>query len=247
MDVYYQRYHQILASIDRGEGEELSGELLPDPGKRLIEPLPGVAVFLSLIKGWLGEDIALFYDELKNHLLNNPHLDYKEKNLEKCKSRLSGLGRHFQKHPLKVAVVTSSIAYEANIVLKEVFSVVRKQVEQWPVTDSKKKEMLSGFSDCRSFYDGFVTASDSNEIRLKPHRDLYSIALHLMGIPKEDFDCVLGFEDSESGTISIRAAGVGLCLAVPFSGTAGHNLDAAAYILHGGLPETILAKNMFLS
>lgn len=246
MEIYYQRYHEILAAIDRGEGEGLSQELLSEPGRKLIEPMPGVAVFLSLIKGWLGEDAVLFYEELKNHLLKNPHLNYKEEKLEKSKPRLNMLGRYFQNHPLKVGLVTSSIAYEANIVLKEVFNVICKQIERWTVSDSRKKDLINKFSDCRNFYDGFITASDSSEIRLKPHRDLYGIALHTMGIQREDFEYVIGFEDSESGTISIRAAGIGLCVAVPFSDTAGHNLQAAAYILHGGLPETILIKNLFL-
>jgi len=44
VDIYYQRYHEILAATDRGEGARLSRELLgPDAG-RLIEPMPGVAV-----------------------------------------------------------------------------------------------------------------------------------------------------------------------------------------------------------
>jgi len=246
MEVYYQRYHEILAAIDRGEGEKLSGELLSEKGRRLIEPMPGVAIFLSLIKGWLGEDAGLLFDELKNCLLSNPRLNYQEKEIESLKPRFVALARYFHLHPLKVAVVTSSIAYEANIVLKEVFNVIRKQIENWHISERRKKGLVNKFRDFRTFYDGFVTASDSSEIRLKPHRDLYSIALHLMGIKKEDFDCVVGFEDSESGTISIRAAGIGLCVAVPFSDTLGHNLQAAAYILHGGLPEAILVKNLFL-
>jgi len=245
-EIYYQRYHEILAAIDRGEGEHLSEELLSEKGRRLIEPMPGVAVFLSMIKGWLGEDAALFYDELKGHLLANHRVKYGEKELEKYRPRLKKLGGYFSKNPLRVAVVTSSISYEANIVLREVFNVVRKQIEEWPVTDEKKKKLIKRFQDFKIYYDGYITASDSSEIRLKPHRDLYSIALHMMGVKREDFDFVAGFEDSESGTVAIRAAGMGLCVAVPFSDTAGHNLDAAAYILHGGLPEAILVHNMFL-
>lgn len=41
VDIYYQRYHEILAAIDEGKGEKLSKELLLDSGKRLIEPMPG--------------------------------------------------------------------------------------------------------------------------------------------------------------------------------------------------------------
>ena len=91
-----------------------------------------------------------------------------------------------------------------------------------------------------------ITASDSNEIRLKPHRDLYSIALHKLGVPKNKFKHVIGFEDSESGSIAIRAAGIGLSVAVPFAQTSGHNMNTAAYICKNGLPEVILKHNLFL-
>ncbi|MCI0493445.1 hypothetical protein L0Z72_00430, partial [candidate division KSB1 bacterium] len=67
------------------------------------------------------------------------------------------------------------------------------------------------------------------------------------GIPKNKFSQVIGFEDSESGTISIRAAGIGLCVAVPFSDTQHHDLRAAAHILTGGLPETLIKHNLFMS
>jgi beta-phosphoglucomutase-like phosphatase (HAD superfamily) len=91
-----------------------------------------------------------------------------------------------------------------------------------------------------------ITASDSSEIRLKPHRDLYSIALHRIGLGPEEFDQVIGFEDSESGTIAIRAAGVGCCVAVPFAETAGHDLSAASHIAKGGVPEAMLLEQLFL-
>lgn len=67
-----------------------------------------------------------------------------------------------------------------------------------------------------------------------------------MGIPKTQFGNVIGFEDSESGTIAIRAAGIGLCVAVPFPDTRGHDLSAASFVLHGGLPEVILVHNVFV-
>jgi beta-phosphoglucomutase-like phosphatase (HAD superfamily) len=70
---------------------------------------------------------------------------------------------------------------------------------------------------------------------LKPHRDLYSIALHKLNVSqKTTLSKVIGFEDSESGTIAIRAAGIGKCIAVPFAETSGHNLDAATHICNDG-------------
>jgi beta-phosphoglucomutase-like phosphatase (HAD superfamily) len=82
-------------------------------------------------------------------------------------------------------------------------------------------------------------------MRLKPHRDLYSIALHKLNISKTGFDNVIGFEDSESGTIAIRAAGISKCIALPFSETSGHNFEAATHICNGGLPEVLFEHNLF--
>jgi len=243
IDIYYTRYHEILAAIAKGQGERLSRELLSG-GRRLVEPMPGVGMFLALIKGWLGEDLELFFEEMREHLIFQA--GYDAKRLEPYRERLARLGRYFQKNPAKVAVVTSSIEYEADIVLNEVFDVIRKQISDWPLPEEKKERLLSCFQDPRSLYDGIVTATDSSEIRLKPHRDLYSIALHRLGIPPGQFENVVGFEDSESGTIAIRAAGIGLCVAVPFTGTKGHDLSAASYVLHGGLPEAVLVHGCFL-
>lgn len=246
VDIYYQRYHEILMAIDQGKGEKLSKELLLDSEKRLIEPMSGVAIFLALVKGWLGEKLELFYEQMRDYLLSYPQLNYKKQELTPYRSRLTLLGRHFQKNPAKVAVVTSSIEYEANIVLTEVFNVICRQIENWSIAEEDKRTLIDRFNDYHNVFDSFVTASDSSEIRLKPHRDLYSIALHQMGIPKSQFGSVIGFEDSESGTIAIRAAGIGLCVAVPFADTRGHDLSAASFILHGGLPEVILVHNLFI-
>lgn len=246
IDIYYTRYHQILSMIDKGRGEKLAKELLGSKENKLIEPMPGVAIYLATIKGWLGQDLELFYKELSDYLTANKKIKIDNKKILKGKSLLKKLGKYFEENPAKVAVVTSSISYEAKIVLNEVFRVIRQQIINWPLTDSKKNFLLDKFSDYGNIYDGFVTASLSSEMRLKPHRDLYSIALNLMGIKPENFDKVVGFEDSESGTIAIRAAGIGKCIAVPFADTKGHDLSAAAHILNGGLPEAILLYQCFL-
>lgn len=245
VDIYYMRYHSILMDISEGKGRERSKELLNMPGKRLVEAMPGVGILISLVKGWLGEDII----NLKDILLNDLHckgIGLSSENIEKSTNLLAPLGLYFQNNPVKIAIVTSSIAYEADIVLTEVFSVIREQIASWPISAKKKEFLIEKFSSYKTLYDAFITATDSSEIRLKPHRDLYSIALHQMGIPKEKYSQVAGFEDSESGTIAIRAAGIGLCLAVPFADTAGHDLSAATHILHGQLPEYIFVHQCFL-
>ncbi|HSL89263.1 MAG TPA: hypothetical protein VK870_08175, partial [Ignavibacteriaceae bacterium] len=136
--------------------------------------------------------------------------------------------------------------YEADIVLREVFKIIYTKLDKMISESDEKTKLLKRFNNYRNYYDAIVTASDSNEIRLKPHRDLYSIALYKLNVPREKFTQVVGFEDSESGTIAIRAAGIGLSIAVPFAETSGHNLKAATYICKSGLPEVILKHNLFL-
>lgn len=246
IDIYYQRYHDILGMIQVGHGEQLAVQILGQPNAHLIEPMPGVGEFLALIKGWLSEDVMHLLPQLVETYQKANRDSESSLSIEKLTKNLVKLGKRFEMNPLKVAVVTSSISYEAEIVMTEVFRVLKKQVEKWEISQSKKEMILEKFSDYKNVYDGLVTASDSNEIRLKPHRDLYSIALHQLGIPKNKFNEVIGFEDSESGTIAIRASGIGLCVAVPFLDTQHHDLRAATYVLKGGLPEALLRYNLFL-
>lgn len=246
IDVYYQRYHEILERIKKGESRQISIELFNDSEKHLIEPMPGVEVFLPLIKGWLGNNIRELYDYLTDAYMTKCGKTFDTCSREEIIENLAGLSSRFAANPLKIAIVTSSIFYEADIVIGEVFKVIRSRIEKMNLAESIKSVLKSKFENYREYYDSVVTASDSNEIRLKPHRDLYSIALNQLGIPREKFSAVAGFEDSESGTIAIRAAGIGLCIAVPFAQTTGHNFEAASFICRGGLPEVLLMNNLFL-
>lgn len=247
IDIYYQRYHEILKLISSGKTEKLADTIPQKPGAHLISPMPGAGIFLALIKGWLGEDIKYLYPSLKEELRSgNNQLHYPIIDEDIVCNKLYHLSLKFEESPLKVAIVTSSIQYEADIVMKEVFSVLQEQIDNWKITGEKKKFLKEKFSNYKNVYDTFVTATDSSELRLKPHRDLYSIALHQLGIDKNMFHEVAGFEDSESGTIALRAAGIGLCVAMPFPKTVGHDLSAAAFILKGGLPECLLYHNLFI-
>jgi len=239
VDIYYQRYHEILAAI--GRHEAVPGL---DNSSALIEPMPGIGIYLALIKGLLGEEIEKMIPLLKKAYKEKSGCPWKEE--EKLSHKLVQVSCTFEKDPAKIAIVTSSIFYEARIVMTQVFNILQQQAELWPLSAERKSRILKTFDAYENVYDAFVTASDSNEIRLKPHRDLYSIALHQMGIHKNDYNKVIGFEDSESGTISIRAAGVGLCCALPFHETKGHDLSAASVVLHGGIPETILKYFAFI-
>lgn len=234
LDIYYARYHFILQQVESGCGETLSRELLGADGHLLIEPMPGYAVFVALVKGWLGDEAW----ELCPVLRPNPS--------DAERTRLTRLARRFSERPAKLALVTASIAYEAHAVVGEVFRVMREQVCDWPLKDHKKRELVDRFSDYREVYDAFVTASDSSEARLKPHRDLYSIALYQMAIPRAEYGLCVGLEDTEPGIVSLRAAGVGCAVALPNHDTSRQNYQAAAVVVHGGLPAFVLDWNAML-
>jgi phosphoglycolate phosphatase-like HAD superfamily hydrolase len=246
VDIYYMRYHMILANIAAGRGRECARQILGSADAHLIEPMPGVGAFVAAVKGLLGAELAELAEALAEHMRSHcPDVELPES--KTLQADLARLGEKFASQPVPVAVVTSSIAYEAGVVLGEVLGVLRSEVADWPVSEACRERVLARLESSETFYDTVVTASDSSEIRLKPHRDLYSLALHRIGLGQEDYPCVMGFEDSESGVVAIRAAGVGLSVAVPFIDTVGHDLSAAAHILPGGLPQVLIEKNCFLN
>jgi beta-phosphoglucomutase-like phosphatase (HAD superfamily) len=247
IDVYYQRYHEILERFRLGESKFIAEELFGDPHKHLIEAMPGIPVMLPMIEGLITEHHDLFFDYLLKSYQHKTDKAFSSANLEKARKNFIKLCQKFQVSPIKTAIVTSSIFYEADIVLREVFKVISNELNNLLPDSDFKRNLLQKFFDYNFYYNAVVTANDSSEIRLKPHRDLYSIALFKLNVAKEDFNKVIGFEDSESGTIAIRAAGIGLSIAVPFAETSGHNLKAATYVCKAGIPEAILKYNMFVN
>lgn len=246
IDVYYQHYHEILERIKLGEGKIIAEELFQNQDKHLIEAMPGVIVFLPLIKGLIDSYESIYFDYLLQDYELKSGKSYDAKKIDKARNSFIKLCKRFNDNPLKTSIVTSSILYEADIVMREVFNLIVSELEKIIPQSESKRKLLHHFRNYNRYYDAVVTASDSSEIRLKPHRDLYSIGLNKLGIPQGKFNQVIGFEDSESGTIAIRAAGIGLSVAVPFAQTSGHNMNAAAYICKNGLPEVILKHNLFL-
>lgn len=228
VEIYYQRYHFILSSIDKGEGDDLSAELTG--GRPLIEPMEGIALFLVFIKGWLGEELDFIQEYFK---LKPASFD-----------KLRNIAGKFADHSTGVGLITSSTSYEASIVLSEVFRLIRKEISEWPISAARKKSILARFKSYGTYYDAVVTASDSSEIRLKPHRDLYSIALQRLAY-KPGY-IVLGLEDSESGILALRAAGVPYAVAVPFEHTRGHDLQAAWKVADGGARSVLFDDLLFL-
>src|SRR5690606_37044905 len=140
----------------------------------------GVALFLASIKGLLDEPVAgTLFDNLADELLaekDRPALKGDTRAL--ARARFLRAVARFHKQPLRIAIVTSSLRYEASVVLNEVFNVLRDQIRSWPLEKPARERLLAAFAEPAAFYDAIVTAGDSSEIRLKPHRDLYSLALH---------------------------------------------------------------------
>lgn len=236
MAIYFERLHGMFERIAVGRGAEVAHELYGPEATHAIRPLPGVGVLIALAKGWLGAEAPALA----------PVLETDPTAIATAAAALAKLGDYFSVQPAQVALVTSSGDYEAHIVLQEVFDGLREEMATWPVSEVCQARVAKGFADHRSCYDTIVTASHSHEIRLKPYRDLYTIALHNLGIPCEGAHRVVGFEDTEAGIVAQRAAGIGVCCAVPFEGSRGHNFIAASHVLHGGLPEAITRHGLFL-
>lgn len=268
LDVYYYRYHTILRAMEAGAGDRLSRELLGDAGRRLIEPMPGYGLFVPLVKGWLGEEAGALAEMLlaqwpdagrePSHA-EAPHAGASaagasdamasaacKPDVAAARERLTRLGRRFGRRPARLALVTASIAYEAHAVMREVIRVVRAETQDWPVSAECRARLAEGLADYRRVFDGFVDAAEAHEARLKPHRDLYSIALYQMSIPPEQYPYCIGLEDTEPGVVALRAAGFGCAVALPNRDTAGQDYRAAAEVVRGGLPELILGHNLLL-
>ncbi|MFW5707110.1 MAG: hypothetical protein ACOCX0_03280 [Bacteroidota bacterium] len=248
IDIYYETYHRILVKLKEGKSREVRIQVFgnAESDEDLISPMPGIPVLIPLLKGWLGEEAGMMAEDLfaAYEAATGKSLNVPQK--QELAQSITAMGEEFEKQPVKLGLVTSSIFYEADIVIREVLEVMKSVIQRSPISSWRKEKILKAYEDYHNVYDAFVTASDSSEIRLKPHRDLYSIALHRAGLMPEDFDKVVGFEDSQSGTIAIRAAGIGCCVAVPFAQTSGHNLEAATHILPAGVPQAIIEFGLFV-
>lgn len=238
LDVYYMRYHSILLRVQQGEAAALAGELLGDARRRLIEPMPGYTAFVAVIKGWLGGDVAALRDELSG--LPRSAATNTSKVSAGCMATLLAAAQHFEKHPAKLALVTASIGFEANVVMDEVRVRMADEVQRWRISGARKERIQDNLADRERVFDAFVTADDACEHRLKPHPDLYSLALHRMGIEPRDYARCVGIEDTEPGIVALRTAGIGCAIALPNHDTRRQDFLAAAHILTGGLSELLL-------
>ncbi|MBI2422842.1 MAG: hypothetical protein HYV27_08430 [Candidatus Hydrogenedentes bacterium] len=235
--LYYRQYHALLRRIDAGEGQQLARELFGTPQISAVLPLPGVGYWQALVKGVLTPESAQQCVEwfVKDSAPVVAHT-----------APLARLAKLFQARPAKIALVTSSLRAEADIVLREIFRVLRSEIELAPWPDAIQSALLACYRDPAEHYDAIITANDAHEHRLKPHRDLYAIALSRVGMAHEDLDRVLGLEDTEAGVVALRAAGIGMACALPYEGTITQNFAAAAAVCYRGLPEVLLEKHCFI-
>jgi HAD superfamily hydrolase (TIGR01509 family) len=246
LDIYYYRYHAIMRKMEAGDSAALAQQLLGDSGRRLVEPMPGYEVFIPLIKGWLGADADAVFEPLVGQLRATGPDQAETLDVDAARQRFGQLARHFAMQPAKVALVTASIAYEAHACMREVIRVMAELVQDWPVAAATRETLAAELSDYRRVFDGFVCATDACEPRLKPHRDLYSLALFQMSISKAQYGRCVGIEDTEPGIIALRAAGIGCAVALPNHDTSRQDYSAATHIAPGGLPQLLLADNLLL-
>ncbi|GMU83890.1 MAG: hypothetical protein AMXMBFR47_37600 [Planctomycetota bacterium] len=240
LDVYYMRYHSILLRVQHGDAAALAAELLGDSRRRLIEPMPGYAAFVAVVKGWLGRDVAALRDELVSQYRTA------EKSWSDDNAGVEALieaAARFEQSPAKLALVTASIGFEAAVVMDEVRVRMADEVRRWPVAAVRRERILANLAERERVFDAFVTADDACEHRLKPHPDLYSLALHRMGIEPRDYARCVGVEDTEPGIVAVRAAGIGCAVALPNHDTRRQEFRAATHVLSDGLPELLLGQH----
>lgn len=241
LSVYHHVMHSLMQRVGAGETRAVAEELYGPGHERAIEPFPGIAALFALARGWLAEEAAALHPILLDALPAT------QRPLARDAAAFGALGAAFHRSPARVGLVTSSAGPEADFILHEVFQGMREEVATWPIAAHRRDQILAGFAAPRAFYDCYITASDCHEMRLKPHRDLYSVALHQLGITAGGRARVIGLEDTEAGILAQRAAGVGLPIAVPFHGTRNHPFQAAAHVCMGGVPEALLVHGLFVS
>jgi beta-phosphoglucomutase-like phosphatase (HAD superfamily) len=239
LDIYYERLHSYFHWIRLGRGSEVARDVYSDANRAAIAPLPGIGVAFALARGWVPPSEA---EAFAKYLADGVGITLLPEHVE----RIVATARWTAQRKVMVGLVTSSGLYEATTVLYEVFKGLRLEVERWPVSPERRAFFAERFATAQGFYDTIVTADNSHEIRLKPYRDLYTIAAQQLGIKPHMLKNVVGFEDTWAGVTAMRGAGIGVPCAVPFEGTTGHDFRAAAHVFAKGLSQAMLEHGLFL-
>lgn len=237
LDVYYEYLHGYFAAISQGHGARVALDVYGDAERPAIAPLRGVGLACALARGLLAdcpEDAVTLAEQTAGRQATDAE-----------RAALIKAAAAFGRRPAKVALVTSSGYYEARTILTEVFRGLRIEVTKWPVPRHVRERLVAAFDSPEGFYDALITADESHEIRLKPFRDLYSIAARSLGLDLAALRNTVGFEDTWAGVTAMRAAGVGIACAVPFEGSRSHDFSLASHLFHGGVPQAILEHALF--
>ncbi len=240
LEVYYYRYHTILRAIELGTVGQLRDELNRTDDHPLVAPMPGYEVFVAIVRGWLGEEAARLAEPLRAAWPDAPARGA----IDQDRRRLAALGRHFTRHPARLALVTASIRFEAHATMRQVLRLAARRAADWPLPAQLRDAIARRFARREEVFDAFICAADACEHRLKPHPDLYQLAIAELGLPRAALAQCVGLEDSEPGIVALRAAGIGCAVALPNRDTRLQRYVAAAAVVEGGLPALVLEYNL---
>ncbi|MGE5683228.1 MAG: hypothetical protein ACM34K_20390 [Bacillota bacterium] len=246
-DIYYKRCQEILEIIKLGEGINFAGQVLSGDDKLFIKPSPGIPHFIALVKGWLGDEAHLIFDQLIDLLKTNSSQSYRISDVIAAKNKFIRLSIEFEKNPLTIGLISSESRYNASIIINEVLQIASSQIRGWKISEERKNVILEKFSDFNNVFSTIVTSGDINKMRHKPFRDPYSIALNQLDLHSSRFNEVIGIENSENGIVSLRSSGIGLSVVIPPDRSSTLNLASASFIIPGGIPELLLNYDCFKS
>ena len=236
IDIYYRWWHGALHEFHCRKKSHAVDAAHP----RLIMPMPGVGAFLAIVHGLLGTEAEALSPMLRANLGETAPDD------ATARARLRAMGAAFAERPVQAAVVTAARYYEMESCLESAFDELLEEVNDWPVSNTCRQHVQASFEEKMFMFQDLVWANSPVELRLKPHRDAYTVALHGLGIEPDAYDRVLGIEDSCAGITALRAAGIGLAVAVPFEHSGQQDYSAASVVVKGGLPAVILQHGLFL-
>ncbi|HSL88810.1 MAG TPA: hypothetical protein VK870_05895, partial [Ignavibacteriaceae bacterium] len=119
--------------------------------------MPGIEIFLPMIKGLITSNEDLYFNQLRVDYEIKSGKKFPENQVDNARKSFGKLCKHFVHYPLKAAVVTSSIFYEADIVLREVFKIIYAKLDKMICESEEKPKLLKMFNDYRNYYDAIVT------------------------------------------------------------------------------------------
>ncbi|MBI2421923.1 MAG: hypothetical protein HYV27_03755 [Candidatus Hydrogenedentes bacterium] len=222
-EIYYAALAEALTQMEPGgDGGN---------GIRLAE---GLAPFLALISGAM-HPVRLEEAALLAGILNADHPGEVACRGDDAIAMAATIARD---QP-RIGVVTSATGLEARAILGGICKELTRQIGTWPLEDAKRERLLARCANAEALFETITTASESYEHRLKPHPDLYRIALGKLGAGESILEETLVFEDSEAGTVAAGAAGIRHVCALATEQTRHHRYPQASWMCSGGFGEVV--------